>query len=81
MSLPLFRLLRHITEHTDATRCGTHRFYNLEVRDHYFSRLKGSIEFNLKINGRKTVLVSHSMGSSLLLVRLSRGLSPFRSTR
>lgn len=45
------------------------RFYNLEVRDHYFSRLKMQIEFNLKVNGKKTVLVSHSMGSSLLLVR------------
>ncbi|GJN92257.1 hypothetical protein Rhopal_005287-T1 [Rhodotorula paludigena] len=42
-------------------------FYNLEVRDHYFSRLKMQIEFNLKVNGKKTVLVSHSMGSSLLL--------------
>ncbi|GAA6053369.1 hypothetical protein JCM3770_004134 [Rhodotorula araucariae] len=42
-------------------------FYNLEVRDHYFSRLKMSIEFNLNVHGRKTVLVSHSMGSSLLL--------------
>ncbi|GAA5903261.1 hypothetical protein JCM8208_002257 [Rhodotorula glutinis] len=42
-------------------------FYNLEVRDHYFSRLKIAIEFNLNVNERKTVLVSHSMGSSLLL--------------
>ncbi|KAJ8296972.1 Phospholipid:diacylglycerol acyltransferase [Rhodotorula toruloides] len=42
-------------------------FYNLEVRDRYFSRLKASIEFNLAISGQKTVLVSHSMGSSVLL--------------
>ncbi|POY70341.1 hypothetical protein BMF94_6621 [Rhodotorula taiwanensis] len=36
-------------------------FYNLEVRDRYFSRLKSTIEFNLAINEKKTVLVSHSM--------------------
>jgi len=51
------------------------------VRDHYFSRLKIAIEFNLNVNERKTVLVSHSMGSSLLLVRpcapsLDRALGP-----
>lgn len=43
-------------------------FYNLEVRDRYFSRLKSTIEFNLAINEKKTVLVSHSMGGPLLLV-------------
>ncbi|GAA6031946.1 hypothetical protein JCM8097_003355 [Rhodosporidiobolus ruineniae] len=42
-------------------------YINLEIRDHYFSRLKASIEFNLKVNGKKTVLVSHSMGSTVLL--------------
>ncbi|GAA5980923.1 hypothetical protein JCM10908_003920 [Rhodotorula pacifica] len=42
-------------------------FFNLEVRDRYFSRLKSKIEFNLQINDKKTVLVSHSMGGPLLL--------------
>ncbi|GAA5983717.1 hypothetical protein JCM5350_000681 [Sporobolomyces pararoseus] len=42
-------------------------YYNLEVRDRYFSRLKAAIEFNLEINEKKTVLVSHSMGSTVLL--------------
>jgi len=43
-------------------------YYNLEVRDRYFSRLKSAIEFNLQINDKKTVLISHSMGSTVLLV-------------
>jgi len=43
-------------------------YYNLEVRDRYFSRLKSVIEFNLQINEKKTVLISHSMGSTVLLV-------------
>ncbi|GAA6006558.1 hypothetical protein JCM10207_004972 [Rhodosporidiobolus poonsookiae] len=42
-------------------------YYNLEVRDRYFSRLKSSLEFNLQVNGKKTVLVSHSMGSTVVL--------------
>ncbi|KAG0661838.1 hypothetical protein C6P46_003729 [Rhodotorula mucilaginosa] len=42
-------------------------FFNLEVRDRYFSRLRATIELNLKINRKKTVLVSHSMGGPLLL--------------
>ncbi|GAA5859636.1 hypothetical protein JCM8547_006173 [Rhodosporidiobolus lusitaniae] len=42
-------------------------YINLEVRDRYFSRLKAAIEFNLKVNGKKTVLVSHSMGSTVVL--------------
>ncbi|GAA6018214.1 hypothetical protein JCM11491_005636 [Sporobolomyces phaffii] len=42
-------------------------YYNLEVRDRYFSRLKATIEFNLNVNEKKTVLVSHSMGSTVLL--------------
>ncbi|GAA5969238.1 hypothetical protein JCM11641_007521 [Rhodosporidiobolus odoratus] len=42
-------------------------YYNLEVRDRYFSRLKSTIEFNLQVNGKKTVLVSHSMGSTVVL--------------
>ncbi|CAH7668547.1 Lecithin:cholesterol acyltransferase-domain-containing protein [Phakopsora pachyrhizi] len=40
---------------------------NLEVRDKYFSRMKASIEHSKKILGKKTVLVSHSMGSSIVL--------------
>ena len=32
--------------------------YNLEVRDGYFSRLKYQVELNLKVNKKKTVLVS-----------------------
>lgn len=32
-------------------------YYNLEVRDQYFSRLKAQIEFNLQISGKKTVIV------------------------
>ncbi|BGP12575.1 hypothetical protein JCM10213_004838 [Rhodosporidiobolus nylandii] len=42
-------------------------YINLEVRDRYFSRLKAQLEFNLQINGKKTVLVSHSMGSTVVL--------------
>lgn len=49
-------------------------FYNLEVRDRYFSRLKSTIEFNLANNEKKTVLVSHSMGGPLLLVRATSPL-------
>ncbi|GAA5888949.1 hypothetical protein JCM16303_004681, partial [Sporobolomyces ruberrimus] len=42
-------------------------YYNLEVRDRYFSRLKSTIEFNLQVNEKKSVLISHSMGSTVLL--------------
>lgn len=42
-------------------------FYNLEVRDAYFSRLKAQIELNLRIFNKKTVLVSHSMGGQVVL--------------
>lgn len=77
--LPLLRAL-HVAARADSPP-PPRRFYNLEVRDHYFSRLKIAIEFNLNVNERKTVLVSHSMGSSLLLVRpcapsLDRALGP-----
>ncbi|CAO3645287.1 unnamed protein product [Cunninghamella echinulata] len=42
-------------------------FYNLEVRDKYFTKLKAMIE-TLKIaEGKKTVILSHSMGSNLAL--------------
>ncbi|KAM0793391.1 hypothetical protein ACM66B_000844 [Microbotryomycetes sp. NB124-2] len=42
-------------------------FYNLEVRDKYFSRLKAQIEFNKHVLGKKTALLSHSMGSVVVL--------------
>lgn len=42
-------------------------YYNLQVRDAYFSRIKGVIEHSLAVNGKKTVLVSHSMGGSVTL--------------
>ncbi|ORX35684.1 Lecithin:cholesterol acyltransferase-domain-containing protein [Kockovaella imperatae] len=42
-------------------------YYNLEVRDSYFSRLKARIEIMRKHNGRKVVLCSHSMGGTLVL--------------
>lgn len=42
-------------------------FHNLEVRDRFFSRTKMRIEQNLLLTGKKTVLVSHSMGSSVAL--------------
>ncbi|CAO1623472.1 unnamed protein product [Jaminaea pallidilutea] len=40
---------------------------NLEVRDRFFTRLKLRIEQNKALTGKKTVLVSHSMGSSVAL--------------
>lgn len=40
---------------------------NLEVRDRYFSRMKITIEHSKQLLGKKTVLVSHSMGSSIVL--------------
>ncbi|KAM0755788.1 LACT-domain-containing protein [Meredithblackwellia eburnea MCA 4105] len=42
-------------------------YFNLEVRDRYFSRLKYQIELNLAVNDKKTVLVSHSMGALVTL--------------
>ena len=41
-------------------------YSNLEVRDQYFTRLKGYIETASLISGKKTVLISHSMGSQVL---------------
>ncbi|KAF9344787.1 hypothetical protein BGX26_003907 [Mortierella sp. AD094] len=41
-------------------------FSNLEVRDSYFSRLKSRLELDLKVSGEKTVMVAHSMGSTVL---------------
>lgn len=42
-------------------------YHNLEVRDRFFTRLKLKIEQNMALTGKKTVLVSHSMGSSVAL--------------
>jgi len=36
-----------------------------ETRDGYFSRLKSKIEMFKWLEGRKTVLVSHSMGGTV----------------
>ncbi|KZV82876.1 LACT-domain-containing protein [Exidia glandulosa HHB12029] len=40
--------------------------WNLEERDGYFSKLKSTIESFKKLEGRKTVMVAHSMGSTVL---------------
>lgn len=40
-------------------------YYNLEVRDRFFTRLKLKIEQNKALYGKKTVIVAHSMGSSV----------------
>jgi phospholipid:diacylglycerol acyltransferase len=40
--------------------------HNLEVRDAFFTRLRDRIEQNKRITGRKTVLISHSMGGSVV---------------
>jgi phospholipid:diacylglycerol acyltransferase len=42
-------------------------YINLQYRDAYFSRIKGVIEHSLAVNGKKTVLVSHSMGGTVTL--------------
>lgn len=41
-------------------------YMNLEIRDHYFSRLKAHIETAVKLKGQKAVLTSHSMGGQVL---------------
>ncbi|KAL1746161.1 Lecithin:cholesterol acyltransferase-domain-containing protein [Schizophyllum fasciatum] len=45
-------------------------FYNLEVRDGYFSRLKLMIEGLKQRQGKKVVLAAHSMGANVSLVLL-----------
>ncbi|ORY26177.1 Lecithin:cholesterol acyltransferase-domain-containing protein [Naematelia encephala] len=42
-------------------------YYNLEIRDAYFSRLKSRIELMRKQNKQKVVLCSHSMGGTMVL--------------
>jgi phospholipid:diacylglycerol acyltransferase len=41
-------------------------YAHLEVRDQYFTRLKTSIEMSYRISNKKTVIMSHSMGSQVL---------------
>ena len=38
---------------------------NLEVRDHYFTRLKSYIEMAVQVKEKKVILTSHSMGSQV----------------
>ncbi|KAI8343400.1 Lecithin:cholesterol acyltransferase-domain-containing protein [Chlamydoabsidia padenii] len=42
-------------------------FYNLEVRDKYFTKLKADIETFKRIHDKKTVLLAHSMGSNVMM--------------
>lgn len=42
-------------------------YLDLEKRDGYFSKLKALIETNYRLNGEKTYLIGHSMGSQLIL--------------
>ncbi|CAE6353271.1 unnamed protein product [Rhizoctonia solani] len=42
-------------------------YYNLEVRDGYFSRLKAQVETFKRQQGKKVVLVSHSMGGTVVM--------------
>ena len=37
-------------------------YSNLEVRDNFFTKLKIQIELNMKLHGKKTVVMAHSMG-------------------
>ncbi|EGS19378.1 phospholipid:diacylglycerol acyltransferase-like protein [Thermochaetoides thermophila DSM 1495] len=41
-------------------------YRDLETRDHYFSRLKAHIEMAVRLQNRKVVLTSHSMGSQVV---------------
>ncbi|SAM01260.1 hypothetical protein [Absidia glauca] len=49
---------------------------NLEKRDHYFSRLKSHIEGTTLGTGRKSVVIGHSMGSTVLYYFLKWVESP-----
>lgn len=42
-------------------------FSNLEVRDKYFTKLKKTIETSKATEGKKTVVVAHSMGNNDLI--------------
>ncbi|KAJ2659442.1 phospholipid:diacylglycerol acyltransferase [Coemansia sp. RSA 1200] len=41
-------------------------YYDLERRDQYFSGLQRRIEQSLRVSGKKTVMVAHSMGSQVI---------------
>ncbi|XTI86508.1 LACT-domain-containing protein [Cenococcum geophilum] len=41
-------------------------YKNYETRDQYFTRLKSHIEVAVQVSNKKTVLLSHSMGSQVL---------------
>ncbi len=51
-------------------------YANLEVRDHYFTRLKLYIEMAVASSDRKALLISHSMGSQVLFYFLHWVASP-----
>ncbi|KAL1995078.1 hypothetical protein VTN49DRAFT_1265 [Thermomyces lanuginosus] len=42
-------------------------YLNLETRDQYFTRLKQHIELMVKVKNEKVTLISHSMGSQVVL--------------
>jgi phospholipid:diacylglycerol acyltransferase len=44
----------------DADQSRRLSYYNLEIRDNYYSRLKAKIELMVKHNGQKVALCSHS---------------------
>jgi phospholipid:diacylglycerol acyltransferase len=44
-------------------------YYNLEIRDSYFSRLKAKIESMKKHNGKKVVMCTHSYVPNCLEIR------------
>ncbi len=56
-------------------------YYNLEVRDRFFTRLKLKIEQNKALFGKKTVIVAHSMGSSVFFYFMKWGRSRGRLFR
>ncbi|CAM0138431.1 unnamed protein product [Umbelopsis sp. WA50703] len=51
-------------------------YHNLEVRDNFFTKLKTQIEIYKKIHGKKTVVMAHSMGSTLFPYFLKWAESP-----
>lgn len=42
-------------------------FYNLELRDKYFTRMQNAIEILHQSTGEKVVVITHSMGSNVWL--------------
>ncbi|TPX39071.1 hypothetical protein SeLEV6574_g07438 [Synchytrium endobioticum] len=51
-------------------------FKNMEIRDKFFSRLQRSIESIVKNDGRKAIVISHSMGSLIWLYFMNWVESP-----